>query len=346
MAKVYFSKIYNETTTDDIKKISKKLLDRVVTEENITLEKKIPLKVHFGEAGNITYVKPQNYDGLIDYLQDRDIEALFMETSVLYGGQRYKKELHLKTAEEHGFTRIPVIIADGDHGEEFTDIEVNLKYFDKCKIGREFSNYDQIMVVAHFKGHALGGFGGAIKQLAMGHASKGGKLAMHMGIKPQITNRKCTKCHLCQKACTEDAITIDEKKSFIDHEKCVGCGGCVAACPSKAVSIMAIGGIATALKGNDFREKLVEYAYAAQKGKRNIYINYVMNITAQCDCVGKKMKPIMDDIGIYASTNPVAIDMACWDIVKENGKKFKGVRQLDYAESIGLGTKNYKLIEI
>ena len=345
VANVYFKKVSSSTSIGEIKEISKKLLDTVIKQEKVALEKEIPLKVHFGEPGNITFIKPENYDGIIDYLDRKGIKTSYMETNVLYGGQRFKKELHLKTAEKHGFTRVPVIIADGDHGELYDEIEINKKHFQKCKLGKEFSNYSQLIVIAHFKGHGLAGFGGAIKQLAMGHASKGGKLAMHMGIKPKIINRKCDKCDLCLEVCAEDAITIGEK-CFIDHEKCMGCGACVAVCPNKAVSIISLRGIANALKGSDFREKIAEYAYAAQKGKNNIYINYSMNITSGCDCVGRKMKPLMDDIGIYASTDPVAIDKACWDAVKDSGKKFKGSHQFDYAEEIGLGTTKYVLKEI
>ncbi len=346
MSNVYYTKVDSSTSVDKVNAICRELLDRIVVEEKIILEKDIPLKVHFGEPGNVTFIKAENYNGIIDYLESKEIKTSFMETTVLYGGQRFKKDVHLKTAEVHGFTRIPVIIADGDHGEAYTDVEVNLKHFDKCKVGKEFSNYSQMLVVAHFKGHGLAGFGGAIKQLSMGHASKGGKLAMHMGIKPQITSRKCTQCHLCQKNCAEDAITITEKKSFIDHDKCVGCGACLAVCPSKAVSIMNLTGVSQALKGNDFRERVVEYAYAAQKSKNNIYINYVMNITSGCDCVGKKMKLLMDDIGIYISTDPVALDKACYDIVAEKGKKFKGSNTFGYAEKIGLGTTKYVLKEV
>jgi len=345
MSNVYFKKVDSSTTPEEINSISRRLLDTVVKQENIALEKEVPMKVHFGEPGNVTYIGPGNYDGIIDYLEENGIKTSFMETSVLYGGQRYKKDLHLKTAEKHGFTRVPVIISDGDHGENYYEVEINKKHFDKCKLGKEFSNYSQLLVIAHFKGHTLAGFGGAIKQLAMGHASKGGKLAMHMGIKPKISNRKCTKCGLCQKNCAEDAITIVEK-SFIDHDKCVGCGACVAVCPSKAVTIMSLRGIATALKGNDFREKIAEYAYAAQKNRNNIYINFAMSITSGCDCVGKKMKTVTEDVGIFASTDPLAIDKACYDMVKENGKKFRGANTFDYAQEIGLGSAKYVLKEI
>ena len=190
----------------------------------------------------------------------------------------------------------------------------------------------------------LAGFGGAIKQLAMGYASKGGKLAMHMGVKPRIKNRKCKKCHKCEERCNEKAITIGAK-SFIDRAKCVGCGACISICPNKAISIISLMGIIRALSLGKFREKLAEYAYAAQKDKNNIYINFLMSITRGCDCEPKKMKPLLADIGICASTDPVAIDKASHDLVKARGKKFGGGKIFNYAEKIGLGSQNYTLVE-
>ena len=345
-ANVYYIKTSSNTTVEKVQDITKQLLKTVVEKECISLEATIPLKVHFGEQGNHTYVKAENYFGIIDFLKSQDIDTSYMETSVLYGGQRYKADLHLKTAHAHGFTQLPIIFADGEQGEAYTEVVVNKKHYATCKIGSKFLDYNQLIILSHFKGHQLAGFGGAIKQLSMGHASKGGKLAMHMGIKPKLNNRKCKACGLCLKRCNEHAITID-KKSFIDQNKCVGCGACIPACPHKAITIMTLRGISNALfKGNSFREKLVEYAYAAQINKKNIYINFAMNITKGCDCEPKKMKPIMDDFGIMVSTDPVAIDKACYDITKKRGKAFKGFDQLAYAEKIGLGLQNYDLIEL
>lgn len=345
MTIVYFKKLSDGSNIEDVNKITRELLDHILKVENIELGKDIPLKVHFGEEGNETYIKPENFDGIIDYLEEKGISTSFIETNVLYGGQRFMKDLHLKTAERHGFTRVPVIIADGERGENFMEVKIDGKHYSSCKIGKEFGKYDQLIILSHFKGHGLAGFGGAIKQLSMGHASKGGKLAMHMGIKPKISNRKCTKCHACEESCAENAITIG-KKSYIDHDKCVGCGACVPICPENAIGIFRLKGITNALNFGKFREKLVEYGFAAQLGKRNIYVNFMMNITAGCDCEGKKMKVLMDDIGICISTDPVAIDRACYDIVKKAGKKFRGQATFDYAEKIGLGSVEYELIEI
>ncbi len=347
MSNVYYRKINSETPVEEVQKITKELLNKIIEEENIKLEKEIPLKVHFGEAGNVTYLKSENYQGVIDFLKEKGIKTHYIETTVVYGGQRFKKELHLKTAKEHGFTNLPIEIADGDYGAEYAEIEINKKHFKTHKIGKAFTKYNQLIVLAHFKGHMLGGFGGAMKQLSMGHASKGGKLAMHMDIKPRIVQRKCVKCKMCQKACNENAITINDEESFIDHSKCVGCGGCVAICPKNAVSIISLKGIYRALfQRETFREKLIEGAYAASLNKKNIYMNFAMNITPGCDCEGRKMRILMDDIGIFVSTDPVAIDKACYDMVAARGKRFRGFKQFAYAEKIGLGTTKYKLIEV
>lgn len=344
-ANVYFKKIDSTTDTKTVQAITKELLDTVIAQEKVSLQKQVPLKVHFGEHKNVTFVKPENYLGIIDYLQERDIESCYIETCVLYGGQRFKKELHEKTAAAHGFTQLPIVFADGEHGEAFTEVEIKKKHFNTFKVGKAFLDYDQLIVISHFKGHMLAGFGGAIKQLSMGHAAKGGKMAMHVGEKPRIVSRKCKQCHVCKTRCNVDALSIG-KKSRIDHTKCVGCGACMAICPHKAITIMSLKNLAKVFGiGNPFIEKLVEGAYAAQVNKKNIYINFAMNITAGCDCEAKKMKPIMDDFGIFISTDPVAIDKACYDMAQAKGKRFRGFKAFAYAEKIGLGTTDYTLHE-
>lgn len=343
---VYFKHIDSKTDLKTIQEITKILLDTFVKRENFKLEDKIPLKVHFGEHKNVTYIKPEYYLGIIDFLKNRNIESCFIETSVMYGGQRYKKELHSKTAKDHGFTQLPIVFADGEHGEYFAEIEINKKHFKTFKIGRSFLDYNQIIILSHFKGHMLAGFGGAIKQLSMGHASKGGKMAMHLGVKPHIISRKCKQCNICKSVCNENALIIS-KKSFIDNTLCIGCGACMAICPYKAISIFSLSSIAKFFGiGNPFIEKLVEGAFAAHIGKNNIYMNFAMNITAGCDCEPKRMKPVIDDFGIFISSDPVAIDKACYDMAEKKGKIFKGIKTFTYAEIIGLGSTNYILHEI
>ncbi|MCK5632781.1 DUF362 domain-containing protein [bacterium] len=345
MSKVFFKAITLDAGTEKVSAAAKELLGRIIESEGIVLEKEIPMKVHFGEKGNITFIKPECYNGLIDFLEERKIKTSFIETNVLYKSERRLKETHLELAKEHGFTRIPIIIADGNHGENYYEVEVNKKHFKTCKIGKEFSNYNQFLVTAHFKGHMMAGFGGAIKQLAMGFGSRGGKLAMHLGIKPKIKESACTKCGLCKENCPVNAITITEKKSFIDKEKCIGCAACTAVCPKNAIKVFPLNYVFSFI-GNSFLEKIAEYAFAAQKGKKNIYINFALNITPRCDCSGDEMKPVAKDIGVFASTDPVAIDQACYDLVKKSGKKLRGQNILKYAEKIGLGSRNYELISV
>jgi hypothetical protein len=347
MSKVYFYKFNKKPDLQEIQWIAKKLLIKIIKKEKIKLEKEIPLKVHFGEKGNETFIRSQNFEGIIDFLKQNKIQTSFIETNVLYAGSRHKKKLHLELAKDHGFTQLPIIIADGEHGENFEEVEINKNHFKTCKIGAEFKKFKQFIVISHFKGHRMAGFGGAMKQLSMGFASRGGKLAMHMGVKPKINAKKCTKCHLCEKSCNEDAILISDQVSKINYQKCVGCGACVAICPSQAISVMTLKGILKAFGlGHNFKECLIEYAYAAQKNKKNIYLNFIMNVTKGCDCEGRKMKILTPDLGILVSTDPVSIDQASYDLVQKQGITFKGKNQLAYAEKIGLGKREYKLVRV
>jgi len=190
----------------------------------------------------------------------------------------------------------------------------------------------------------LVGFAEAMKNLAMGCASRGGKLAQHAKvIRPRIKNRACDKCGLCEKRCAVNAITIGEK-SYIDYEKCISCAACNAICPKKAIKIILWRSVLN-IFGNRFRERIAESAYAAQKDKKIIYVTFAINITRECDCDSRTMKPIVQDIGILASTDPVAIDQACYDMVKESGKKLRGSHILRYAEEIGMGSRNYQIVK-
>lgn len=329
------------------KEASVRLLQAVLEREGVALSDRIPIKVHFGEKGNRTYLKAETYDGLIDFLQSQGKECRFSETSVLYGGERFSREKHLKLAEAHGFTRIPVKIEDGANGEDACDIPVGLNHFKSCAIAKGLAEAEQILICSHFKGHKLAGFGGAVKQLSMGCAAKGGKMAMHLSVKPKIFNFLCKHCGLCATRCQVKAITVTEKKAVIDHEKCIGCGACFSICRHHAVSIFSLSGLKNMLfRNNNFREKLVEYAFAAHKGKKNIYLNFALSVTRGCDCEPLPMRTCIKDIGIFASTDPVAIDQACLDAAEKAGKKFKGSEQLIYAEKIGLGSRKYELIEI
>ena len=343
MGKVYFKAIDSYSKTEEISCAAKELLNKLVEEEKISLEKFIPLKVHFGEKGNKTYIESKNFKGILEYLKEKNIESVFMETNVLYKGERTTSENHIKLAKEHGFTELPIIIADGDHGENYEEVEINQKNFKTCKIGKEIADRKQLIIVSHFKGHALAGFGGAIKQLGMGCAARGGKLAQHANSIPKISYFKCKACGACVRNCPENAIVIKSKAKIL-KDKCVGCASCMTVCPFGAVKNSWLASLS-----KNFNERLAEYALAASKDKHNIYITYAFNITRNCDCDGHNMKPIAKDLGVFISSDPVAIDQACLDILAEsNGRKVfrRGGHTLDYAEQIGLGSKSYELIKV
>ena len=339
MSKVYFIK----NTESDYSKLGKdaaELLKRIVSETGHKFEKEVPIKVHFGEKGNKTFIPARCYDDTIKYLKENGVSPFYIESNVLYRGSRTTTEKHIETAKSHGFTQIPIIIADGDIGTEYNEIEINKEYIKTCKIGKAYGDYKQFIVMSHFKGHVEAGFGGAIKQLGMGFASRGGKLEQHSGISPVVNEKKCISCGICIDKCNYSAIT-KTNVAVIDSSKCIGCAGCIAVCPQ--------GAIKNTWGGSNFFEKLAEYAYGAAKDKDIIFITFVHNITKDCDCNGTHMKLIADNVGILAGKDPVSLDTACLDLVQktEGNKLFdKGRSTLKHAEKIGLGEMNYELIKI
>jgi uncharacterized Fe-S center protein len=196
----------------------------------------------------------------------------------------------------------------------------------------------------------------------MGCASREGKLSQHSNIAPKVAKKKCIACEECLSHCSQNAIALQEEKAFIAPEKCVGCGECILICPQGAIQIQWNESIPV------FQQKMVEYTMGVLKGKegRAIFLNFLTDITPACDCYGHSDRPIVRDIGILASTDPVAIDQASVDLVnnepghkdsaliknyKSGEDKFRGVYpqidwevQLQYAEEVGLGTRRYELV--
>ncbi|MCL2859963.1 MAG: DUF362 domain-containing protein [Oscillospiraceae bacterium] len=339
MKNVYFKPIKDYSDKDLINKTTYEMLKNIIEKENISLEKTTPLKVHFGERGNDTFITPENYDGIKKYLKEKGINTCYIETNVLYKGSRTHTKDHIETAKEHGFTDLDIVIADGDSDNAYEDVEINKEFFKKCKIGYKFRNYNSYIVLAHFKGHENAGLGGAVKQLGMGFASRGGKLNQHSNSIPVVTD-KCTACGICKENCPVNAITIDSK-SIIDPNICIGCAECSTVCPFSAIT--------NNWGANNFFERLAEHAYAAAKGKTNIYFNFAFNITKGCDCMGVHMESVAPNMGIFVSSDPVAIDTACIDTLQKitNSKLFDKARAtLNHAEKIGLGTQEYNIIEM
>lgn len=340
MSNVYFIPLteYDEAVLSTNLRV---LLETVIDKEQVELLDEVPLKVHFGEKGNTTYIKPACYQGVINYLKEHDIKSRFIETNVLYRGSRTTRESHIALAKEHGFTALPITIADGHHGEDVLRVPIDGDVFEEVQLGKAYGDFDQYIVMAHFKGHEQAGFGGAMKQLAMGFAARPGKMAQHASISPSVNPDKCIGCETCVASCDYSAIDMIDDKAVISNERCVGCAACIAICPVAAIR--------NDWGAKDFLTRLAEYAYGAGKDKTNIYFNLAFNITELCDCVGEPMPLVANNFGLFASTDAVAIDRACLDRLQANeGERMFdiGRESLDQAEKLGLGVQDYTLIEL
>lgn len=300
----------------------------------------VGIKVHFGEKGCTTYIDPKIVRAVYNRVLAAGKKASLIECNVLYKGSRTNATSHLETAREHGFD-MPIDIVDGEYGEEYLEL-------DGCKIGKGLEKYDSIIVLSHVKGHQATGFGGAIKNLAMGLGSRAGKLDMHSNLKPTIS-KNCIGCGICIKHCNAKAITLENGQAVIDKEKCEGCAMCIAVCPQGAVMIPWGG-----RTNEDLQKRISEYAKAILEFRPNsIFINVLENITALCDCVGKEQTPMMPDIGILYSDKIVSIEKASLDLLnKYSAGHFLEVnsidkyKQIEVAKDLGLGDDTYFLTEL
>ncbi|MGD0057765.1 MAG: DUF362 domain-containing protein [Methanomassiliicoccales archaeon] len=326
----------------------------------------VAIKTHFGEPGNTTFIRPQLLDKIVEVIARKGGKPFLTDANTLYVGQRSNAVDHLTTAARHGFTfpvvNAPVIIADGLKGKDQVEVRVSLKHCKTVKIAAAASQADSIIGVAHFKCHGATGFGGALKNIGMGLGSRAGKLDMHCDVHPSVKEEKCKSCGLCVKNCPSGAIRL-RNKADIDEKQCIGCGECCVYCPNKAI---APGGH---VGKKVLQEKIVEYCYGVLKDKRGKagFVTFVVDVTPDCDCPPWSDKPIVPDIGILVSKDIVAIDQASADLVnKESGientrlernlasgmDKFKALHkvnweiQLAYAEKLGLGSRDYRLIRI
>ena len=342
MANVYFS---NNIGKNGIISVLKPFMNKIKSNE------KVILKVHFGEKGNTRFVSPEYVKVIADLVSERKgcSEGIFIsDCNTLYKGMRSTGANHKNLAEEHGFSMgYPRVIGDGELGDEEYKVEIGKKHFKDVFIGRFYKDADVIIAISHFKGHGLTGYGGAVKNLGMGMGSRRGKLAMHSKVLPEINQSKCSGCGKCVEICDVNAVQLTEGKAIIDTNKCIGCAMCINVCPTGAAAVP--WGGATS---KEVIERTAEYALGAVKGKKIICINFINNITKECDCFSDT-EIIAEDIGITASEDPVSIDKASFDlVVKQNGKDvFKEVNGVEsshiveYAEGIGLGEAKYELVE-
>ncbi len=343
-----------------------RLLDSLEPEKAVQNHSLWAIKLHFGERGNHSFIRPHLVRSLVDALKKLGASPFLTDANTLYVGGRINSVDHLETALRHGFglevTGAPLIIADGLRGRSEVGVEVNRGGIGTAWVGSEFMAADGALIISHVKGHEVTGFGGALKNLGMGTASRRGKLDQHSDLSPKVVSKKCIGCGRCLRQCAHQAISLKDKKALIDPQKCVGCAGCIPICPQEAISIP------WDSDSPKLMRKMMEYARAALLNKegRALYINFVNALSPLCDCVNHSDAPIVADLGILASLDPVALDLASAELVN-NAPGLPGTAlpesalapgadkwtamyphchwryQLEYAQEIGLGSMDYQL---
>ena len=328
------------------------------------------VKIHFGEPGNMAYIRPNYAARLVQFLQNKEAKVFITDSNTLYCGRRSNAVDHIRSAMENGFNPLavpcPVIIADGLKAIDYREVGIDGEYCKTAKIGSAIADADIIVSMTHFKGHEQTGFGGALKNIGMGSAAAAGKKDMHSSSQPAIHEANCTACGQCVKYCASKAVTVNKRrKAEIDFAKCTGCGQCIAVCQWDSAQVRWDASAAVTCC------KVAEYSLAAVKDKPHFHLSFIMDVSPDCDCWGSNDAPIVPDIGIAASFDPVALDKACADMVTaaaantgsrlnvhEHGKlqgedKFKLIHPktdwrvcLAHAEKIGLGKMEYELITV
>ena len=295
----------------------KRLVDTVGLKEIVSPRNLVAIKLHFGEKGNTAFIRPVLIRPIVDAVKDLGAAPFLTDANTLYAGTRGNSISHLITAIENGFAysvvNAPVIIADGLRGASYAKVRIDREHIRTAYIGKEIAEADALISVAHFKGHELSGFGGAIKNLGMGCAARAGKLEQHSDLSPKVKSKKCVGCGECVEHCAQKAISLKEEKASIDPKRCVGCGECILICPNGAIDVQWNADVPL------FQKKMAEYTCAVLKGKekKSIFLNFLTNISPACDCYGHNDAPLVPDIGILASRDPVAIDQASVDLVNQ-----------------------------
>jgi len=365
-SKVYFTDMRTSVKENLFGKLTR-LMDSAGIDQVVTKRALVAIKLHFGEKGNTAYIRPIFLRKIVDKVKELGGNPFLTDCNTLYAGTRGESVSHLITAIENGFAypvvNAPLIIADGLRGASYAEVEIEAPHIHRAFIGKDIVEADVLLSVAHFKGHELAGFGGTIKNVGMGCAARRGKLEQHSDMSPVVKKKKCVACGQCVEHCSQGAISIVENKARIDDQRCIGCGECILICPNKAIDIRWSKDVEI------FQKKMVEYTMAVLKGKekRCLFLNFLANISPACDCYGHSDAPIVNDIGIMASRDPVAIDQASVDLVNsqqgtqgssmakcgEGEDKFKALCpkgdwsvQLEYAQQLGLGSREYELVKI
>ena len=373
-AKVYFTDFRTPYGGDTMPGKLKKLIRKAGIDQ-LNLEGQfVAIKIHFGELGNVSYLRPNYARAVVDVVKELGGKPFLTDCNTLYPGSRKNALEHLYCAWENGFTPLtvgcPILIGDGLKGTD--DIEVSVRggeYVKNAKIGRAVMDADVIISMTHFKGHETTGFGGALKNLGMGCGSRAGKKEQHNNGKAYVQQEICRGCRRCMRECANNGLVFDPetRKMHVDKEHCVGCGRCVGACNFDAIDFE------DPNSNQMLNYRIAEYAKAVVDGRPQFHISLVMDISPNCDCHGENDAPILPDVGMFASFDPLALDQACVDACMKceplpNSQLGEHMRDphfvdhhdhftnstpesewqscLSHAEKIGLGTRDYELIRL
>lgn len=368
-SKVYFTNFRAKPDRNLLQKL--RLLLEKAGMTQMPLEGKFTaVKIHFGEPGNLAFLRPNYAKTVVDTLKDMGARPFLTDANTLYTGMRRNALDHLDAAYENGFSPLQtgchVLIADGLLGTDDVAVPIDGEYCKEALIGRAVMDADAIISLTHFKCHEGAGIGGALKNLGMGCGSTAGKRAMHCDGKPVVDRGRCVGCGLCARQCAHGAISFSGEKgarrASIDHARCVGCGRCVGACRDR-------GAIQGPDSSNDLLNcKIAEYAWAVVKDRPNFHISLVMDVSPYCDCHAENDSPIIADVGMFASFDPVALDVACADAcnrmeplpgtflaakAQHTGDIFNDTHPytnwrvgVEHAAKLGVGSMDYELIEV
>ena len=332
-------------------------------------DKFVAIKLHFGEPGNLAFLRPNWARTVADFVKERGGKPFLTDCNTLYVGGRKNALDHMDSAMLNGFnpmtTGCQIIIADGLKGSDEVEVPVaGGEYVKNAKIGRAVMDADVFISLTHFKGHEEAGFGGCLKNIGMGCGSRAGKMEQHNAGKPHVAEKYCIGCGQCRKICAHGAPIIENGKAHIDHDKCVGCGRCIAVCPKDAVQIN------WDESTTNLNYKIAEYTKAVVDGRPCFHISLVIDVSPNCDCRSENDMAIVPNVGMFASFDPVALDMACVDAVNAQTPlrgsaaddahakahvhdHFQRLHPdtnwrscLEHGEKIGIGTRDYELIKI
>ena len=369
-AKVYFTNLRAHNDKNLLRKLET-LVKKAGIEQIDFQDKYTAIKIHFGEPGNVAYLRPNFARVLVDLIHEKGGKVFLTDCNTLYVGGRKNALDHLDSAYRNGYnpftTDCHILIADGLKGTDEALVPVEGgEYVKEAKIGRAIMDADIFISLSHFKGHEATGFGGALKNIGMGCGSRAGKMEMHAAGKPVIEQADCIGCGACKRICAHSAITIENRKASIDHSKCVGCGRCIGVCPKDAAC-------PPYDESNDvLNRKIAEYTKAVVSGRPCFHVSLVVDVSPNCDCHAENDLPIVPDVGMFASFDPVALDKACADAVNAmpvmpgsqldehmheaheadadhfhiNHPETNWISCLEHAQKIGIGTMDYELIEV